>query len=130
MQQIEAAGLNVTSTQTGLASHPLALGADMLEQSIQELTIAVKELSALLRNQTPKPQAQPAKPIKVAKAANDEAAEQPKPTSLSLDDVRRVLGKVPREAALALLSSFEAKRLSDVPQDKYGQLIEAAQQTH
>jgi len=102
----------------------------MLEQSIQELTKAVEELTEVLRNQVPKPQPQPAKPAKAIKAANDEKVEPTKATSFSLDDVRKVLGKVPREEALALLNNFKAKRPSDVPQDQYGQLIAAAQQAH
>ena len=69
--------------------------------------------------------------LRLAEELSPKKAETATEKKIRVDDISRVLGEIShRDNAIVrdLLSRFSARRLSDVPKDRYEELFQAAQE--
>jgi hypothetical protein len=114
----------------------ITISAPELVEAMQALTVALQagQVKPAQVEQVIEKLEQEVKPAPKSKKADKpaEPTPEPKPTaSVSLDDVRIVLGNLSQsgrqDEVKALISSFGVTRLSEIPTERYAELLAAAE---
>jgi hypothetical protein len=94
----------------------------MLESILQELTLAVNELTTQIRIQN-------ANSTERTENTSPSPAETPTASAVTIDDLRTAMRSLDKATAKAILADFDAKKLSDLIESDFELALERIEGT-